>query len=180
MTKPTKTPPAGASNVLIVLGTDENDKPRGARFTDANPDLVAKAAKLMDLRVYDALSPELAALAKKLPIGRLYANGRGFVPYVRQRLYSEALELLGERQVAGTGAETEANPSAPGLPKTWDEIAVDHLVVAQESHENGWWESIVLERTDDMLTLRFRDFPKLPTFFRHCSAVALMNPGEPS
>ena len=36
-------------------------------------------------------SEDLAALAKKLPEGRLYGNGRGFVPNVRQSLYSEII-----------------------------------------------------------------------------------------
>jgi len=34
----------------------------------------------------------------------------------------------------------------------------------------------VLARTGDMLTLRFRDYPKLPRFARHRTAVALMSP----
>ena len=32
----------------------------------------------MGLKVYEASPPEVAELAKKLPLGRLYANGRGF------------------------------------------------------------------------------------------------------
>ena len=44
------------------------------------------------------------------------------------------------------------------------------------SDEYGWWEAIVLARTGDMLTLRFRDYPKLPKFARHRAAVALMSP----
>jgi hypothetical protein len=34
----------------------------------------------------------------------------------------------------------------------------------------------VIDRTDDMFTLRFRDYPKLPKFVRHRAAVALMSP----
>ena len=37
---------------LIVLGYDENHKPRAARFPAKDADLVAKAAQLMDLKVY--------------------------------------------------------------------------------------------------------------------------------
>src|SRR5689334_2869075 len=39
--------PASAGNGLLVLGFDEQQKPCGARFIDAKPDLVAKAAQLM-------------------------------------------------------------------------------------------------------------------------------------
>jgi hypothetical protein len=60
--------------------------------------------------------------------------------------------------------------------RSWDEIGPGHLVIAQESLDYGWWEAIVLDRKDDMLTLRFRDYPRLPKFFRHRTAVALMSP----
>jgi len=74
---------ATATPTLIVLGFDEQQKPRGARFVDGKPDLVTKAADLMGFKVYQASLPEPAEVAKKLPLGRLYANGRGFVPNIR-------------------------------------------------------------------------------------------------
>ena len=49
----------------------EDQKPRAARFPATDANLVAKAAHLMDLKVYEATTEELAALAKKLPFGRL-------------------------------------------------------------------------------------------------------------
>jgi hypothetical protein len=49
------------------------------------------------------------------------------------------------------------------LPRSWDEIAPGHLVIAQESLDYGWWEAIVLDRKDDMLTLRFCDYPRPAT-----------------
>ena len=172
--------PNSEDNPLLVLGFDEQQKPCGARFIGDKPDLVAKAAELMGLEVYKVSSPDVADVAKKLPIGRLYANGRGFVPNVRQTLYSEVIvALAAEPQQAAVGADDDAGtPIARGLPRNWDEIAPGHLVVAQESLANGWWEAIVIDRNDDMLTLRFRDYPRLPKFFRHRSAIALMSPAS--
>lgn len=164
---------------LLVLGFDEQQKPCGARFVDAKPDLVAKAAQVMGLKVYKPTSAEAAELAKKLPVGQLYATGRAFVPHVRQSLYSDVIvALAAEPQQAAVGPDDDqaSTPVARGLPGSWDEIAPGHLVIAQESLANGWWEAIVLDRNDDMLTLRFRDYPRLPRFFRHCTAVALMSP----
>jgi hypothetical protein len=164
---------------LLVLGFDEQQKPCGARFVDAKPDLVAKAAQVMGLKVYKPTSPEAAELAKKLPVGQLYATGRAFVPHVRQSLYSDVIvALAAEPQQAAVGPDDDkaSTPVARGLPRTWDEIAPGHLVIAQESLDYGWWEAIVLDRKDDMLTLRFRDYPRLPKFFRHRSAIALMSP----
>ena len=121
----------------------------------------------MDLKVYEAATEDLAALAKKLPVGRLYSNGRGFVPNVRQSLYSEIIVTLAVEPQAAVGKDQDELPVATGLPRTWDEIAPGHLVIAQEALEYGWWEAIVIARNGDMLTLRFRDYPKLPKFVRH-------------
>jgi len=168
----TATPP------LIVLGFDDEQKPRGARFVDAKPDLVTKAADLMGLKVYEASPPDVAEAAKKLPLGRLYANGRGFVPNIRQSLYSDLVVALGlEPQAAlSKNGENDSLPAARGLPRSWNDIAAGHLVIAQESLEYGWWEAIVLARNGDTFTLQYRDYPHLPKFVRHRSSVALMCP----
>ena len=164
------------SAALIVLGYDENQKPRAARFIATDAELVAKAAQLMDLKVYEAATDDLAALAKKLPEGRLYGNGRGFVPNIRQSLYSEIIVTLAGEPQAAVGKDHDERPVATGLPRTWDEIAPGHLVIAQEALDYGWWEAIVIARNGDMFTLRYRDYPKLPKFVRHRNAIALINP----
>ena len=178
MTKPTKGNGNGnkSSSALFVLGYDDQQKPRGARFVDADPSLVAKAAQLMDLNVYQAVNGDLADLAKKLPVGRLYSTGKGFVPNIRQTLYSDIIAALAGAPEAARGKDEELPTVASGLPKTWDEIGPGHLVIAQESHDNGWWEAICIKADGDMLSLRFRDYPKLPKFARHKTAVALICP----
>ena len=127
MTKDTN----GNGPELIVLGRDDNGKPLAARFPSDQASLVAKAAKAMSLTVGKANDPALAELAKKLPIGRLYATGRGFVPPVRRGLYDELVEQL---QLAGQQLPREPDQStaqpAPGLPTNRNEIAVGHLVIA--------------------------------------------------
>jgi len=180
VTKRSAAPADNGAASLIVLGYDDQQKPRGARFVDAKPDLVAKAAELMDLKVYQATSEDVADIAKKLPVGRLYANGRGFVPSIRQDLYSDLIvELAFEPQAALSLENDQDNlPAARGLPRTWEEAGPGHLVIAQESLEYGWWEAIVLDRKDDGFTLRYRDFPKLPKFVRHRSSIALIYPPD--
>ena len=110
---------------LIVLGFDDQQKPRGARFIDAKPDLVTKAADAMGFKVYDATSLAVAEVAKKLPLGRLYANGWGFVPNIRQDLYSDLVVALAlEPQAAvSTAGDKDNLPVALGLPRTWGEMA---------------------------------------------------------
>jgi hypothetical protein len=172
------TAPATATPPLIVLGFDEQQKPRGARFVDAKPDLVTKAADLLGFKVYEATPPEVAEAAKKLPLGRLYANGRGFVPNIRQSLYSDLVVALGLEPQAALSPETDKDslPAARGLPRSWDEVGPGHLVIAHESLDYGWWEAIVLDRTGDTFSLQYRDYPHLPKFVRHRSGIALMSP----
>jgi hypothetical protein len=132
----------------------------------------------MGLRMLEVADPELADLAKRLPKGRLHASGRGLVPYIKGDLY---LDL-----VAATIDDDWQPPANPqirlqDLPRTWDEIAPGHLVVAWETLECGWWEAVVIERNGDLVTLRYRDYPTYPKQVRHRTAVALINlPSEPA
>ena len=169
---------ATASPPLIVLGFDEQQKPRGARFVDAKPDLVTKAADAMGFKAYEASPEDVAEYAKKLPLGRLYANGRGFVPNIRQSLYSDLVVNLGQEPQAALSknGDKDSLPAARGLPRSWDEIGAGHLVIAQEALEYGWWEAIVLDRQGDTFILQYRDYPHLPKFIRHRTGIAMMSP----
>lgn len=70
------------------------------------------------------------------------------------------------------------SPITSGLPRSWDEIEVGHMVLAPEGgYGEGYWETVVVSKTNDILTLRYRDEPKLPQFQRHVLTVALVNPG---
>jgi hypothetical protein len=112
MTKETN----GAGPDLIVLGRDEQGKPQAARFPAGHHGLVAKAAKhhglvakaakAMNLAVCKADGEALAELAKKLPPGRLYSTGRGFVPSVGRSLYDRIVEQL---KLAGQPVPDEAD-----------------------------------------------------------------------
>ncbi|MFL6464639.1 MAG: hypothetical protein ACJ73N_09560 [Bryobacteraceae bacterium] len=69
------------------------------------------------------------------------------------------------------------SPTIAGLPRSWEDVGIGHMVLVHESPEDGWFEAVVVHRDEEVLTLRFRDYPKQPTFVRHISAVALVNPG---
>jgi hypothetical protein len=170
--------PNGTTPELIVLGRDEAGKPRAARFPADQASLVAKAAKAMNLAVCKADGDALTELAKKLQTGRLYATGRAFVPPVGRSLYGKLIEQLNlaGQPVPGETDQT-ADLAAPGLPTTWDDIAIGHLVLAQEEGaKQGWWEAIVQARDGDMLRLKWRDWPGYPNVTRHAGSVALLKP----
>jgi hypothetical protein len=107
MTKDTN----GAAPELIVLGRGEAGKPQAARFPAGHHGLVAKAAKAMGLTVCTAESADVAELAKKLPPGRLYSTGRGFIPSVGRSLYDRLVEQL---KLAGQPVPDEADQTTTG------------------------------------------------------------------
>jgi Agenet domain len=117
------------------------------------------------------------------------------VPNVRGDIYAKLLAAAGApasvtqsstltlrgAQSNGGGAKTK-KPAQDRLPKDWDAIAPGHLVVAQETVEDGWYDAIVLEQNGDMLTLRWRDYPRQRRFTRHYRTLALLcpTPHDPS
>jgi hypothetical protein len=167
-------PAKPAGKTYIVLGTDEYAKPRAARFSAQQPDLLAKAAEAMRLRLVEveAANEELAEVAAKLPAGRLHATGKGMVPYIKGELYYELLPAA----LGGLWPQQNPDPAAEDLPRSWDEVAPGHVVIARETLEFGWWEAVVIERNGDLVTLRYRDYPHFPPQVRHRSFVALISP----
>ena len=68
------------ADITVLFGTDEHGNPRAAWFKAANPGLVVKAATAMKLQLLRPVTASQIELAKKLPVGRIHANGTGFVP----------------------------------------------------------------------------------------------------
>jgi hypothetical protein len=167
-TKPAK-PPAKS---YVLFGPDEYAKPRAARFSAEDPALLAKAAEAMYLRLVEVTEPEVAELAAQLPAGRLHANGKGLVPYIKGALYNELLCATLATQLP----RPNPDPTPQDLPRTWDDIGPGHLVIARETLEVGWWEAVVVERIGDLVTVRYRDYPQYPNMVRHRSAIALISP----
>ena len=149
---------------IIVFGADETNKPRAASFTGGEVEAATKAAELMKLRVLKVAGPELTELAARLERGRIYASGHGFVPPIRPSIYEQLSEL--------------ADPKpAPGLPRTWGDIEVGHLVLAFDKDLGaGWFETIVVAKDNDMLTLKWYYYPEYSQFVRHRDSVALLKP----
>jgi hypothetical protein len=184
---------------LLVYGLDEAGKPKGARFPATETEKVLPVATAMKLQSSQACSDEIANLGMKLPVGRIYARGKAFIPNIKRDLYDKLLAAIGSRngghdhsQAEGTAASPatpnggvahapiEAGPILPplasGLPQNWESIAAGNMILVDAGSGEGWWEAIVISRDDAILTLRYRDYPKVPKFERHISTVALINP----
>ncbi|WP_156928987.1 hypothetical protein [Bradyrhizobium sp. th.b2] len=166
-----------SAKVYVILGFDERLKPRGARYVSRNEDQLVSAAAEMNLCLYEMRSADLISWVNPLPLGKLPLPSRSSVPEIRQALYSELVSWIAvEADAVPRGKVDGPLPAQKGYPENWETIGAGHLVVAQESQEHGWAEAIVVERKGDLLTLRYRDYPKVPRFYRHHRAVALLSP----
>ena len=154
----------------ILLGADEYAKPRAARFSGEDSALLAKAAETMHLRLIEITEPEVAEIAALLPAGRLHANGKGLVPYIKGHVYTDLMYTA----LSPKPPQANPDPAPQDLPRTWDDLAPGHIVIAKETLELGWWEAVVIERTGDLVTVRYRDYPQYPPLVRHRSVIALI------
>ena len=154
----------------ILLGADEYAKPRAAWFSGEDPALLAKAAETMHLRLIEITEPEVAEIAALLPAGRLHANGKGLVPYIKGHVYTDLMYTA----LSPKPPQANPDPAPQDLPRTWDDLAPGHIVIAKETLELGWWEAVVIERTGDLVTVKYRDYPQYPPLVRHRSVIALI------
>ena len=169
---------------VVLFGIDSRGKPKAARFGKEHASLAVKAATQLQLNVLASSDPKIAEIAARLPVGRVHATGRTFVPFIRHDLYDKLLAAAADgnghptRPPNGSSGASGSTPggSAPHLPQNWREIGVGDLVVTHEGPEEGWYEAIVVEAASDMLTLRWRDYPRERRVVRHRLRLGLLYP----
>jgi hypothetical protein len=170
---------------LVLFGIDSRGKPQGARFRKEHAGLAIKAATQLQLNVLESDDPKVAEIAARLPVGRVHATGRTFVPFIRHDLYDKLVAAAANgnpdpsspRNGSSGASGSTPGGSAPHLPQTWQSIGIGDLVVANDSREDGWYEAIVVEANGDMLTLRWRDYPRERRIVRHRLRLGLLYPG---
>ena len=169
---------------MVLFGIDSRGKPKAARFGKEHASLAVKAATQLQLNVLASSDPKIAEIAARLPVGRVHATGRTFVPFIRHDLYDKLLAAAADgnghptRPPNGSSGASGSTPggSAPHLPQNWREIGVGDLVVTHEGPEECWYEAIVVEAASDMLTLRWRDYPRERRVVRHRLRLGLLYP----
>lgn len=75
--------------------------------------------------------------------------------------------------------DSVATQTRGGRPD-WAVTKTGAVVLATVSAGEAWWESVVTAVNDELLTLKWRDFPDDPLFVRHRSMVALLHPSRQS
>ncbi len=124
---------------------------------------------------------ECRQLALSLPRGRIFASGKSFAPFVKKAAY-EALAALGG-EVPPLPEPPPADPfdamvatAAPAA--SWASLAAGQLVLAPEEDTagGGWWPALVTEmRPEQLMVLRWRDWPDLPAFPRRVADLGLLH-----
>ena len=176
--------------IIVVLGVDVDRKPHASRFEERDAPFVERAAELMSFNVIRVApgNEELHALAVGLPLGKIFATGRAFVPFVGRA----AFDKLGVLVEGGVTAETRAagHPPAPmaemftedaadAANALWAKIEVGTVVLAAadpELYGQSWWEAVVVSIDDDDLTLRWVEDPTEEPFAVPRRDVGLRHP----
>jgi hypothetical protein len=172
---------------VVVFGIDGHGKPKAARFGKDHAGLAIKAADQLQLRVLPGDHPRMAELFGRLPVGRVHASGRTFVPFVRRDVYDKLVAIAAPNGSdhrspstpdGGLGGAAGSKPpgSGPNLPKSWEDIGVGDLVVANGGVDEGWYEAIVVEVNGNMLTIRWSDYPRERVTAVNRNRLALLCP----
>jgi hypothetical protein len=170
---------------FVIFGLDQSGKPQAGRFPQSQAEAAKEAAASTKMRIEEIVAPHAEEILTKLPAGRIHGKGKALIPYIKQQLYDQLIVAVSAKpateEPTGTALQKSlANAKAAmasALPKDWDSIAPGHLVLIEESSPSEWYPAIVIDRKNEQLTLRARDYPKYPTFFRHLHSVALIHPG---
>ena len=178
--------------ILVVLGIDMSDKPHASRFAERDAPFVVRAAELMGFHVI-RVAPENTephAIAEGLPLGRIFATGRAFVPFVGRSAFDKLATLV----EGGVTIEARATSGAPPVyplrdmfttdainaaDMLWAKIEVGSVVLAAQPdlYGPGWWQGVVVGINGDDLTLRWVDDPAEKPFRLSRRDVGLCHPG---
>ena len=175
----------------VVLGVGADGKPHASRFEQRDAPFVARPAALMGFHVI-TVSPEndeLHGIAAALPLGKIFATGRAFVPFVSRSRFDKLAPLV----ESGIGSAKPAEPiPAPDKPAAtteaeavssadalWGKIGVGSVVLAEqpEVYGPGWWEGVIVGVTGDELTIRWMDDATEAPLRVSRRNVALRHPG---
>jgi hypothetical protein len=177
--------------ILVVLGIDMTDKPHASRFAERDAPFVLRAAELMGFHVI-RVAPENTephAIAEGLPLGKIFATGRAFVPFVSRSAFDKLAALV------DGGVTIEARAMSGALPvypladmftteavntadALWAKVEVGSVVLAAQPdvYGPGWWEGVVVAVDGDDLTLRWVDDPAEEGFHASRRDIALRHP----
>ncbi|MBB3952805.1 hypothetical protein [Aureimonas jatrophae] len=131
---------------IVVLGRDERSKPHASWFGEADVRAARHAAQLMGMRSLGVAGGDeaLAALAARLPSGRLFESGRAFVPFVKGELYDQLVAYLpAEAEVVGPVGDGTAVDELSG------ERDAPVVIAATPKRKGGRRKAVATDATPD-------------------------------
>ena len=155
-----------STHLPIILHQATGERPRAALFSAEDAKKAKELAEKHAFTVIEVSSPELRKVANRLPRGNLSAAGPDIAP-------AATLPLHNELMAAHTASAFAQGKLEPKMASSWDAIKAGDLVIAQHTRADGWYEALVLHRTNDMFHLKWLDYPRDPLFVRHLKAMAL-------
>lgn len=182
----------GDAIAVIIFGLDESHKAHASSFGAADAELAEKAARLMRFRALRVTSGEERALAEKLPKGKIFASGKGFVPFVKMAVFERLVAIAGpapepDGDAAATTAggrrrkgrdQTAGPPSS--LPASWGEIGPGTLALATVDQRVLWWPVVVVRaKGEGRWVVKWRDHDAEPSFVIKTEELALLHPQGP-
>ena len=169
-------PASDTGPAVILFAKDESGKAHASWFGAADAELAERAAGLMRYQVLRVNSPDMVAKALELAAGRVYASGRGFVPFAKMAAY-EALCAFPGAFAPPPPPEPQPEPplAVTGTPQRWEDLQVGSLVLASTGPDDGWFEAVVAEaRGDAIFVLRWQGWPDHDPFVRRADGLALL------
>ncbi|MGB3540594.1 MAG: hypothetical protein WBA42_20760 [Mesorhizobium sp.] len=198
--------PRDLPSSVVIVGLDDRGKPHASRFPVAAVSEVEAAASLMGMAVIKAKSEALAKIVEKLTVGKLFASGKAFVPFVSQDVYRQleaylpiALRKRGANKADGGSsadsgtppveapnpdagnayakAKSAGKPRSGKYPEDWDKITIGHIVLASDGREDGWWTACVREvRANGTYLLEWEEWAGFDRFVCRRDQIALLHP----
>jgi hypothetical protein len=165
---------------LISIGDDAGLREKASRLPRGKLFASGKAfVPFVNAGLYAELGGEPVPEGAKLRVVARSAGERRVSPaQARAARNLPTVTMSGSSGAASTGADA-AGKAAFGAekhyPTDWSKIRPGSNVLAQDTHDTGWFEAIVMNiAPGGLCTLRWRDYPTEPQIKRAISAIGLL------
>jgi hypothetical protein len=191
-----------ANNFITTTNACNNNSPDlPDNLCGAQPDATTDAEPVGAFEPPGAVSVPPAAETE--PAAGLRPDNRPLPPEPTLKRPRRGQNTLESAQIAPAGATpadpgqatAQPDPDAPqGYPAAsqsdrqgggqgrqrpnWGAIKIGSVVLGTTGINDGWWLAVVTEVDDDILVLRWRDWPDEPAFSRRRAELALLHPGR--
>lgn len=163
--------------MIIVHGLHQDGRPRAAAYGMSSEELAIKAAEKWKLRVGYAVDDAGLALAKEIPSGLQHPFSKVDAPAIKRETYDLLMKVLKDGPPAPPALAPGKDTVGQDL---WQAIQPGQTVLWASDPAEGYFHAVVagISKDGQQLTLRWRDYPKLPEFRARRLAVGLLRQGK--